>query len=66
MTIKNTQILSKFQVKWMKIDNFRNDYVDFLADVDVLAYVDLKNMCSLNSIARYTNPLQISSEWDEN
>ena len=29
------QMLFKFQVNWMKIDNFRNSaYVDILADVD--------------------------------
>ena len=34
----NMQILFKFQVNRMKIDNFRN-----LANVDLLGYVDLEN-----------------------
>ena len=38
------QILFKFQVNQMKIDNFRNfANVKFLAYVDILADVDLKN-----------------------
>ena len=57
---QNTQILFKFPVKGMKSDNFRNDYVDFLA------YVDLKINRWFNSATRYANALQISSQSDEN
>ena len=39
------QLLFKFQVNRMTIDNFRN-----LAYVDILAYVDLKNNWWLNSV----------------
>ena len=38
------QLLLKFQINRMKIDNLINlAYVDFLAYVDLLACVDLKN-----------------------
>ena len=46
------QILFKFEVNQMEIDNFRN-----LAHADLLAYVDLKNNWWLNSMNKYANPL---------
>ncbi len=57
----NMQLLFKFQVNQMKIDNLRN-----LTDVVLLAYVDLENNWWLNSVTWYANPLQISSQWEEN
>ena len=63
----NMQMLFKFQVNRMKIDSFWNlPCVDFLAYVDLLDYIDLKYSYLLNSVAWYANPLQISSQWDEN
>ena len=51
----------------MEIENFRNfAYVNIFAYVDILAYVDLKNTFSLNSVTWYANPLQISSQSEEN
>ena len=55
------QLLFKFQVNPMKIDNFRNS-----ADVDLLANEDLKRNWWFNSMTWFENPLQISSQWDEN
>ena len=56
----NMQIIFKFQVNRMKIDDFRNSaYVDLLADVD------LKNNWLLNLVTWYENPIQSSSQWDE-
>ena len=55
------QILFKFLVNRMKIDNFRN-----AADVDSVAHVDLKNNWWLNLMIKYATPLQISSQSDEN
>ena len=52
------QILFKFQVNRMKIDNFRNS-----AYVDLLAYGDLKMNRWLNSVTGYANALQISGQW---
>ena len=63
----NVQILFKFQVNRLKIGNFWNfACVECLVYVNLLAYVDLKNTCSLNSVTWYANPLQISSQSDEN
>ena len=45
----------------MKIDNFRNS-----ASVVLLADVDLKNNWWLKSVMLPANPLQISSQSDEN
>ena len=57
----NMQLLFKFQVNRMKTDNFTNS-----AYVVLLAYFDLENNWCLNSVTWYANPLQISSQGDEN
>ena len=44
-------MLFKFQVNWIKIEDFRNlIYVDLLVYVDLFAYVDQKNNRWLNSV----------------
>jgi len=57
------QDIIDFQVKWMKIDNFRN-----VAQMKnhPLTYVNLKHNYWLSSVTYYANPLQISSQSDEN
>ena len=57
----NKQLLFKSQVNRMKIDNFRNPADVFLADFD------LKNIIGgFNSVTWNINPIQISSQSDEN
>ena len=56
------QMLFKFQVNWIKIEDFRNlADVDVLVYVDLFAYVDLNISRWLNSMTWYANGLQISS-----
>ena len=57
----NMQLLFKFQVNRMKIDNFRRP-----AYFDLLAYVDFQKNWWLNWVSWDENPLQISSQSDEN
>ena len=45
------EMLFKFQVKWIKIEDFRNlAYVDLLVDVDLFTYGDHKNNRWLNLV----------------
>ena len=61
------QMYFKFQVNWIKIEDFRNfAYVDLLVYVDLFAYVYLKINRSLNSATWNENALQILSQSDEN
>ena len=55
------QMVFKFQVNRIKIEDFRN-----LAYVDLLIYDDLKINTQLSSATSYANGLQISSQSDEN
>ena len=57
----NIQLLFKFQVNRMKINNFRNS-----AYVDLLANMNLQKNWWLNSETWSANPVQISSQLDEN
>ena len=67
------QLIFKFQVNRMKIDNFRNNLkirpavflVDLMAYVELLTYDNLKSNRWLNSLTWYANPIQISSQSDE-
>ena len=56
----DVQTVFKSQVSWMKTDNFRN-----LDDVDFLMFRPQNNWW-LNSLIWYANPVEISSQLDEN
>ena len=60
------QMLFKFQVNWIIIEDFRNlASVDLLVYVDLFAYDNHKNNRWLNSVTWYVNPFQISAQSDE-
>ena len=61
------QMLFKFQVNWIEIEDFQNlAYVYLLVYVDLLANVNLKINRLLNSVTWSENANQISSQSDEN
>ena len=61
------QMLLKFEVNRIEIEDFRNlAYVDILVYIDLLAYVYLKMKRWLNLVTWYANALQISSQSEEN